>query len=237
MDVATIPQKASRQCWECLKRRIVCDYALPSCKKCIKKGKECPGYDSKKPLQWLEPGKVTSRKRTKPSKKSQLVIPLHPRHPVPQLADAESHTSSPIPLIRNEEAALTMDEAEELQNLYMNAIADAQSVDDVDRLVQFASQTEIEEIVKSGLEKEAKKFLRIEKDPMEGLKRILRFMRQENLPAYNLLSDTCEVVQTIQYCAFYPTLTLPDPSFEYISFMHQPTLIYWYFTLHIEADL
>lgn len=63
-------KKATRQCWECLKRRLVCDHTLPHCKKCIKAGKECPGYDEQKPLQWVEPGKVTSRRRKKdiPSK-------------------------------------------------------------------------------------------------------------------------------------------------------------------------
>jgi hypothetical protein len=28
--------KATRQCWECLKRRLVCDHTLPHCKKCQK---------------------------------------------------------------------------------------------------------------------------------------------------------------------------------------------------------
>jgi hypothetical protein len=60
-------KKATRQCWECLKRRLVCDHTLPHCKKCIKTGKECPGYDEQKPLQWVEPGKVTSRRRKKDS--------------------------------------------------------------------------------------------------------------------------------------------------------------------------
>lgn len=56
---------ATRQCWECLKRRLVCDHTLPHCNKCIKAGKDCPGYDERKPLQWVEPGKVTSRRRKK----------------------------------------------------------------------------------------------------------------------------------------------------------------------------
>jgi hypothetical protein len=56
-------KKAIRQCWECLKRRLVCDYSLPGCKKCRKAGRECPGYDEQKPLQWVQPGRVTFRKR------------------------------------------------------------------------------------------------------------------------------------------------------------------------------
>ena len=58
-------KKATRQCWECLKRRLVCDRSSPHCKKCTKTGKDCPGYDEQKPLQWIEPGKVTSRRSKK----------------------------------------------------------------------------------------------------------------------------------------------------------------------------
>lgn len=60
-------KKSTRQCWECLKRRLVCDRTLPHCKKCTKTGKACPGYDEQKPLQWIEPGKVTSRRSKKDS--------------------------------------------------------------------------------------------------------------------------------------------------------------------------
>ena len=60
-----LPEKTSpkRQCWACLRRRLVCDFTQPSCKKCEKAGKECPGYDPHKPLQWVAPGKVTARHR------------------------------------------------------------------------------------------------------------------------------------------------------------------------------
>jgi len=62
---------ADRQCWECFKRRLVCDRTLPLCKKCPKAGKECSGYNEQKPLQWVEPGKVSlrPRKRDSPQKK------------------------------------------------------------------------------------------------------------------------------------------------------------------------
>lgn len=55
-----------RQCWECLRRRLVCDFTQPSCKKCIKFGVNCPGYDEKKPLKWLPPGKVNSKRAERP---------------------------------------------------------------------------------------------------------------------------------------------------------------------------
>ncbi|KAF2622860.1 hypothetical protein BU25DRAFT_202235 [Macroventuria anomochaeta] len=74
-------KKATRQCWECLKRRLVCDHTLPHCKKCIKASKKCPGYDNQKPLQWVEPGKVTSRRRKKDSPPK--VYTIRPRNSQP----------------------------------------------------------------------------------------------------------------------------------------------------------
>ncbi|KMU76312.1 hypothetical protein CISG_01046 [Coccidioides immitis RMSCC 3703] len=52
-----------RQCWECSRRRLVCDSSRPACNKCQTAGITCPGYSQKKPLKWLPPGKVTSRTR------------------------------------------------------------------------------------------------------------------------------------------------------------------------------
>ncbi|KAF2729586.1 hypothetical protein EJ04DRAFT_502111 [Polyplosphaeria fusca] len=79
-----VPRQPSpkRQCWECLRRRLVCDFGRPGCKKCCNAGKECPGYDEKKPLKWLDPGRVTSKTRTK--KKS------------PKPAPSESTTPSDV---------------------------------------------------------------------------------------------------------------------------------------------
>lgn len=50
--------KPTHPCWECRKRRLVCDNSQPTCKKCEKSGKACPGYGDQKPLQWLEPGLI-----------------------------------------------------------------------------------------------------------------------------------------------------------------------------------
>ncbi|KAI4605007.1 hypothetical protein J4E83_010878 [Alternaria metachromatica] len=70
-DTRTGDSVAARQCWECFKRRLVCDRTLPLCRKCAKTGKECPGYNDQKPLQWVEPGHVTIR----PKKKSKECRP------------------------------------------------------------------------------------------------------------------------------------------------------------------
>ncbi|KXH59010.1 hypothetical protein CNYM01_08455 [Colletotrichum nymphaeae SA-01] len=58
-----IPEK--RRCWECQRRRLVCDSVKPVCNKCRASGIVCPGYDDRKPLTWLAPGKVTCRTRRK----------------------------------------------------------------------------------------------------------------------------------------------------------------------------
>ncbi|KAA8641288.1 Zn(II)2Cys6 transcription factor [Aspergillus tanneri] len=55
-----------RQCWECRRRRLVCDSSRPACNKCLAAGTECPGYGSKKPLKWITPGTVKSRNRGRP---------------------------------------------------------------------------------------------------------------------------------------------------------------------------
>ncbi|KAJ4359006.1 hypothetical protein N0V95_002541 [Ascochyta clinopodiicola] len=49
---------------------------------CIKAGKECPGYDEQKPLQWVEPGKVTSRRRKNDSPPKVYTIKAKDREPV-----------------------------------------------------------------------------------------------------------------------------------------------------------
>lgn len=51
---------ATGQCWECLKRRLVCDLTRPKCRKCHENGTECSGY-GKKPLKWMQPGQTRSK--------------------------------------------------------------------------------------------------------------------------------------------------------------------------------
>jgi hypothetical protein len=60
-----LPQNRRRQCWECHRRRLVCDFSLPGCRKCYTAGVECPGYGEKKPLKWVPAGEVASRPRRK----------------------------------------------------------------------------------------------------------------------------------------------------------------------------
>ena len=58
------------QCHNCRKRRIRCDSALPTCKKCARKGIDCPGYGKKKPLVWLEGGGYQNQHLTEGNKPS-----------------------------------------------------------------------------------------------------------------------------------------------------------------------
>jgi hypothetical protein len=47
-------------CWECSRRRLVCDLGTPKCRKCRVRGVDCPGYQHK-PLQWMRPGQTRSK--------------------------------------------------------------------------------------------------------------------------------------------------------------------------------
>jgi hypothetical protein len=44
-----------RKCWECRRRRLVCDLARPGCTRCQSAGRACPGYRLDKPLKWMQP--------------------------------------------------------------------------------------------------------------------------------------------------------------------------------------
>ncbi|KAI3339416.1 hypothetical protein F4824DRAFT_455327 [Ustulina deusta] len=55
-----------KHCWECLRRRLVCDSVRPVCNRCRTSGLVCPGYDDKQPLRWVKPGRVTVRTRRRP---------------------------------------------------------------------------------------------------------------------------------------------------------------------------
>ncbi|KAI1489870.1 fungal-specific transcription factor domain-containing protein [Biscogniauxia mediterranea] len=52
-----------KHCWECRRRRLVCDSTQPTCNRCRQARIVCPGYEDHQPLRWLAPGKVTSRNR------------------------------------------------------------------------------------------------------------------------------------------------------------------------------
>ncbi|KAJ4299653.1 hypothetical protein N0V90_004899 [Kalmusia sp. IMI 367209] len=89
--------------------------------------------------------------------------------------------------------------SETLRHIYQKAWAKVRCLEDVDQILELDNRDRIKEIVSKGLRDEAAKMLKLEKDPLKGLRRVLRYMHMENLPTYHLQSETCEVVQAIQY--------------------------------------
>lgn len=59
----------SDSCWECLRRELPCDGAKPVCIKCHGAGLVCPGFNSRRPLTWVTPGKITHRAPQRPSRR------------------------------------------------------------------------------------------------------------------------------------------------------------------------
>ncbi|KAJ5561908.1 hypothetical protein N7535_003629 [Penicillium sp. DV-2018c] len=52
MSAGSTEHSAARDCRFCQRRRIKCDRGLPSCRKCSKRGLECPGYGLQ--LKWVD---------------------------------------------------------------------------------------------------------------------------------------------------------------------------------------
>ncbi|CAI0653183.1 unnamed protein product [Colletotrichum noveboracense] len=91
-DSSSSPEAPDRRrCWECLRRRLVCDATRPVCNKCRVAGIVCPGYDDKKPLTWLAPGKVTCRTRRKKSTAVSIKQPTKPKTPRPAKQPKHKH--------------------------------------------------------------------------------------------------------------------------------------------------
>ncbi|KAI1260262.1 hypothetical protein F5Y18DRAFT_420213 [Xylariaceae sp. FL1019] len=57
----TRAERPKPHCWECLRRRLVCDSVQPACDRCRNNG-----IDEKRPLRWVKPGQVTARNRRQP---------------------------------------------------------------------------------------------------------------------------------------------------------------------------
>ena len=214
-------KKATRQCWACLKRRLVCDHTLPHCEKCQKAGKECPGYDEQKPLQWIQPGKVNSRPRTKNIPPKIYTAPAARKDHNP----ANAETSSPLSSISSDDNVESQQLAiklalrtwkpgtraywgyseenhDQLVKLSLTIAADLKISD---RFVSHGGRAKIEEVVSKKLYKEAAKLVRSKEEPLQRLERVLGFMRSQEIPYYNYLSDeTSQVVQAVNYCRFSP---------------------------------
>ncbi|VUC33700.1 unnamed protein product [Clonostachys rosea] len=83
-----------RHCWECLRRRLVCDSTHPVCNRCSISGVVCPGYENTQPLKWLAPGRVKVRNRRPKGTGSAKVT----KNSCKAIVTAQTRTRSP-PLI------------------------------------------------------------------------------------------------------------------------------------------
>lgn len=211
-------EKATRHCWGCLKKRLVCDHTLPHCKKCQKAGQECPGYDEQKPklLQWVEPGKVTVRRKKKDSQAKVYTNPVPKGEQTLEKTDpSPDPTPASIDLLLEPDLQLAYTTWRLKGELQWAHLSDDQrdkvlrelTLKHVDiakeacRLFEFGGKAKIEEIVSKRLHKEAAKMLRSDREPLERLERLLWMMRRQDLPAYDYLSnETSEVVQAVTYC-------------------------------------
>jgi hypothetical protein len=216
-------EKATRQCWECLKRRLVCDFTLPHCKKCQKSGEECPGYNDRKPLQWIANGKVTSQHRNtktklKPrgttSEEAHILIPelgADVSGPsalgVPDTSDSylgANHFHAAFDCWNSIDESTTMfmlkDHDEKFVREYV--IRTAAGIEMLRKLFAVGGRRKIEEVVAKGLQSEAAKLVQpSDQNPINALERVLTLMRMYDLPDYGyLFNSTSEVVQAVTYC-------------------------------------
>ncbi|KAL1794212.1 hypothetical protein ACET3X_007633 [Alternaria dauci] len=210
--------KATRQCWECLKRRLVCDNTLPHCIKCQKAGRQCSGYDDAKPLQWIQPGKVTSRRRRKKDGSSPKIYTVEstasserricqgasaPEQKLRGPLHEEDYIGEPV----DYKAALSAwakdrvsHPGDRVTDLHALSFKMTESAKEAARIFQICGRAKIEEIVASDAYDEAAKLLRSNRNPLQRLKRLLQVLRLQNVPIYgDLVDETSEVVQAVQY--------------------------------------
>jgi hypothetical protein len=214
-------KKASRQCWECLKRRLVCDHTLPGCKKCEKAGRDCPGYDEQKPLQWIQPGKVTSRRRKKDSPPKIYTVPIRetpkcdlqvskepllpaaPPRRCPSDRVWEQSILWPWRTSKENEWGYISEEYEKVLS-QQAAVCDENSPTDIlDHVFALGTMSELEHIVSNGLHEEAARLLQCKDQPLKRLEHLVRIIKIHDVPDYGrLTNETSEVVQAVNYCEY-----------------------------------
>jgi hypothetical protein len=209
-------EKATRQCWECLKRRLVCDHTLPHCKKCQKAGKDCPGYDEQKPLQWVQPGKVTSRRRKKDSLPKVYTAP--PKNVTKCIAgEPVSGTEPPSTLCTVGAPERPSFDQDQWDEFFLGPVVeepapetsgrydfiDPSKIAEVDRIFAFGGREKIEEVLEKGLSEQATQMVGPRRNPLKRLERVLRLMQTNDLPNYSYLSnETSDIVQAVNYCKY-----------------------------------
>lgn len=183
----TTPPK--RQCWECLRRRLVCDFTLPSCKKCQKAGKTCPGYDPQKPLQWLAPGKVTSRRRNK--------------GPASSKGKAKGNSAKAQKIVSpNEETALEIRPKSGFTSK-SSGFAQADVIEEVEHV-----DADVEDVPRTawrnGNSEDSQTLSQTSSATLSYVQELV------DMPRFELTNETYDVVQAVHYCkSSLPILPLP----------------------------
>lgn len=198
---SAVANKATRQCWDCLKRRLVCDFTLPQCKKCLKNGRQCSGYDEKKPLQWVEPGSVLSRKRRK-GPRTQVLSAEAPR---PSL-------SKDARVVELGEGVERSDDGNANDTTLTRLAYGTVKQDTIDPItlgsvLELADRFTIKLIIAEKRKDDAHKILSKASSPeraLKALEHLISVLERENIPAYNLRTDASDAVQAVQYRAKPP---------------------------------
>lgn len=221
--------KATRQCWECSKRRLVCDCTLPHCRKCQKAGRQCSGYDDTKPLQWVQTGMVTSRRRKKKDNSPPKVYVATPTSSQDRQISCQDggifehefygrmyendYICEPVDY---EDALASFYEKQKgvpkvsAPELHVSAIKMTACANEAARIFKTWGRAKIEDVVEKGLHDEAAKILRSKRDPLRRLKRLVVVLHKYEVPNYAYLTnETSDVIQAVQYCKRISKSQLP----------------------------
>lgn len=202
--------KANRQCWDCLKRRLVCDFTLPHCKKCLKNGRQCSGYDEKKPLQWVETGHVLSRKRRKAPRAHVLNVTA---------SGLCSTTTARIEFSDDVERAASSDNKNAVDDVPLNKSAYGCLIDvapdttSLGTVLELADRLTLKLIITEKRKDEAHRILNKARSPEQALKaieRLIYVLERENIPTYDLRTDASDAVQAVHYRAKPPYHNPPE---------------------------
>jgi hypothetical protein len=86
-------------------------------------------------------------------------------------------------------------------NLHESAFKHLATAKEAARIFETYGRAKLEEVVAKGSTTEAEKILRSKRDPLNRVKRLIKVLHYYDLPAYDFLSsETCAVVQAVQYC-------------------------------------
>jgi hypothetical protein len=186
---------------------------LPHCMKCRKNGKECPGYNDHKPLQWVANGVVTSRRGKKDSTANKVKTGLEPE-PFESATTAlalgavrdKRHGDNHWNLLTREKSSNSTEGkgSVTVNNVLQNiGFRTTQGVEILQRIFAIGGRSKLEEVVATRNHEKAATMVKTSQQPLKILESVLALIHTEQLPNYSLLSDeTSEVVQAVNYCKF-----------------------------------